>query len=75
MQGFYWPTMKKDSEQMVMKYDRCQKFGHVIHNLVEDLNKITNLLLFVQWGIDIVGPQPLALAQKTKEKIILAYYD
>lgn len=23
--GFYWPTMKKDAEEIIRKYDSCQK--------------------------------------------------
>ncbi|XP_050238331.1 uncharacterized protein LOC126687817 [Mercurialis annua] len=30
LQGFYWPMMKKDAEEMVKKCDKCQKFGSLI---------------------------------------------
>ncbi|XP_050207595.1 uncharacterized protein LOC126657018 [Mercurialis annua] len=30
LQGFYWLSMKKDAEDLVLKCDKCQKFGAVI---------------------------------------------
>ena len=28
-QGHYWPTMQKDSVELVQKCDKCQRFAHV----------------------------------------------
>ena len=28
-QRYYWPTMQKNSAELVQKYDKCQRFAHV----------------------------------------------
>lgn len=42
------------------KCDRCQRDGPRIHQAAVDLTIITAPCPFAQWGIDIVGPFPLA---------------
>ena len=62
-QSFYWPTMRHESQEFVHKCDVCQKFGNVIHVLAEELHSVTSPWPFYKWGIDIVGPLPLAPSQ------------
>ena len=45
-QGFYWPTMKQDSEMYVRKCDVCQRFGNVIHTPATGLYFVTSLWPF-----------------------------
>ena len=63
-QGYYWPTMKQDSKAYVKKCDRCQRHALIPRMPAEVLNPITNPWPFAQWEMDIVGPLPVATAQK-----------
>lgn len=54
--GFYWPTMKKDAEEIVKKCDTCQRHSWQIHTPAAEMIAISSLCPFARWGIDIVGP-------------------
>ena len=56
----------------VRKCDRCQGLALVLRSPAQDLISIMSPLPFAQWGIDIVGPLPTALAQK---KLLLVATD
>lgn len=56
--------MKQDVEGYVKKCDWCQRHALIPHMPFEVLNLITNPLPFAQWGMDIVGPLPITVAQK-----------
>lgn len=45
-QGYYWPTLKKDTAEYSQKCEKCQK----------DLTCILSLLPFAKWGIEIIDP-------------------
>ena len=63
-QEYYWPTMRSDVADYVRKCDRCQRLAPVLRAPSKDLISIMSPYPFAQWGIDIVGPLPIALAQK-----------
>ena len=63
-QGYYWPTMKTDVVDYVKKCDPCQRMSPILKSPVQDLVSISSPWSFAQWGIDIVGPFPIAPAQK-----------
>ena len=63
-QGYYWPTMRSDAVDYVQKCDRCHLQALFMRSLAQDLISITSPWPFAQWGIDIVGPLPTALAKK-----------
>ncbi|KAL0327945.1 UNVERIFIED_CONTAM: hypothetical protein Scaly_2227100 [Sesamum calycinum] len=58
---YFWPTMKQDAQQLVDKCKKCQKHSSLIHQPVEPLTTMLSPCPFAQWGMDIVGPFPLAL--------------
>ena len=56
--------MQKEAQEYVRKCDQCQRFAPNIHQHGEDLNPLSSLWPFAQWGLDIVGPFPKALGNK-----------
>ncbi|KAL0361476.1 UNVERIFIED_CONTAM: hypothetical protein Sradi_3832100 [Sesamum radiatum] len=62
--GYFWPIMKQDARYLVNKCKKCQKHATLIHQPAEPLNVMLSPCPFSQWGMDIVGPFPLAPGQK-----------
>ena len=56
--------MQKEALEYVKKCDQCQKFAPNIHQLGGVLNPLSSPWLFVQWGLDIVGPFPKVAGNK-----------
>ncbi|KAL0374123.1 UNVERIFIED_CONTAM: hypothetical protein Sradi_3328000 [Sesamum radiatum] len=56
--------MKQDARYLVKKCEKCQKYTTLIHRPTEPLNAMLLPCPFSQWGMDIVGPFPLAPGQK-----------
>ncbi|KAL0416876.1 UNVERIFIED_CONTAM: hypothetical protein Slati_3519500 [Sesamum latifolium] len=71
--GYFWPTMKQDAIRLVSKCERCQKHSSLIHQPAEPLTTMLSPCPFRQWGIDIVGPFPLAAGQR-KFLLVAANY-
>ncbi|XP_052171692.1 uncharacterized protein LOC127787675 [Diospyros lotus] len=71
-QGYYWPTMVKDSEQLVRTCDRCQRTSNLVHIPAVALAHLATPCSFAQWGIDILGPFPPVAGQV---KYIIAVID
>ena len=61
--GYYRPIMQKDAQTYVKAYNKCQRFGNVIRQPSEELTPMTALWPFAQWGLDIIGPFPIAVRQ------------
>ncbi|KAI5343814.1 hypothetical protein L3X38_011690 [Prunus dulcis] len=57
-QGYFWPTMHQDSNSLVKRCDKCQRFGNVSHIPAEPLTPIVSPWPFAQWGLDLIGPMP-----------------
>ncbi|KAL0416439.1 UNVERIFIED_CONTAM: hypothetical protein Slati_3475800 [Sesamum latifolium] len=62
--GYFWPTMKQDARYLLSKCEKCQKHATLIHQPAEPPNVMLSPCPFSQWGMDIVGPFPLAPGQK-----------
>ena len=73
-QGYYWSTMRFDAAAYVRKCDRCQRLAPVLRSPAQELISITSPWTFSQWGIDIVGPLPTALAQKKLLLVATNYF-
>ena len=39
--GYYWPTMQKDTHAYVKACDKCQRFGNLIRQPIEELTPMT----------------------------------
>ena len=74
-QGYYWPTMRSDVADYTRKCDPCQRMSPILRSPAHDLVSISSLWPFAQWGIDIVGPFPIALAQKKLLLVATDYFN
>ncbi|XP_042385780.1 uncharacterized protein LOC121977256 [Zingiber officinale] len=62
--GYFWPTLQKDALQLVNTCLSCQKHQNLTHMPTSMLKTSIVSCPFDQWGMDIVGPFPMALGQK-----------
>ncbi|VFQ83765.1 unnamed protein product [Cuscuta campestris] len=58
IQGYFWPTMKKDCEEYVRKCPTCQQFQNMPWRPAMNYTPISSVIPFSRWGIDIVGALP-----------------
>ena len=54
--GYYWPTMKRDSSELVKMCHACQVLGDAIHTHPNMLQDMTTSWPFHTWGLDLKGP-------------------
>ncbi|XP_011100645.1 uncharacterized protein LOC105178795 [Sesamum indicum] len=73
-QGYFWPTLVKDSKDLVRKRESCQKYASLIHQPATPMEHIRIACPSDQWGIDIVGPFPPAQAQKKFIIVAVEYF-
>ena len=59
-QGFYWPTALQDAGELVTKCEAYQFHSKDIHLPTPALQTMPLSLPFLVWGLDILGPFPLA---------------
>jgi len=58
--GYYWPTMKEDRGSYMQRCEQCQKHVDWHHAPAEELRSVYSPWPFNTWGIEILGPFPLA---------------
>ena len=68
--GFFWPSAKKDAENIVRTCKGCQFFARQAHVPAHDLRTIPLSWPFACWGLDLVGP--LAKAPGGFEWLVVA---
>ncbi|KAL2235727.1 UNVERIFIED_CONTAM: Gag-Pol polyprotein [Sesamum indicum] len=73
-QRFYWPTLAKDSKELVKKCESCQRYASLIHQPATPMEPIKIACPFDQWGIDIVGAFLPAQAQKKFIIVAVEYF-
>ncbi|KAK3018400.1 hypothetical protein RJ639_003855 [Escallonia herrerae] len=73
-QGYYWPGMQKDVIKFAKKCDRCQKFSSLTHTPAVPLSILTSLIPFAMWGMDILGPFPMATGQRRFVIVAIDYF-
>nr|KYP72966.1 Pro-Pol polyprotein [Cajanus cajan] len=61
--GNYWPTLKGDCAEFVKRCIPCQRHENVIHASATELHSISSPWPFALWGIDMLGPFPVAKGQ------------
>ncbi|RDX67749.1 Tf2-11, partial [Mucuna pruriens] len=61
--GYYWPTMRNDCLNFVRRCDTCQRFAEGHKAPPERLHSVMIPWPFHKWGIDILGPFPIAPGQ------------
>ena len=72
--GFYWPEMMADAKDYVKRCDRCQKHAPVVRQPPEMLTSINSPIPFAMWGMDILGPFPMATAQRKYLIVAIDYF-
>ncbi|XP_063942119.1 uncharacterized protein LOC135149915 [Daucus carota subsp. sativus] len=72
--GFYWPDMLKHAQDYVKRCDRCQRFAPIVRQPPEMLTSINTPIPFAMWGMDILGPFPLASAQRKFLLVAIDYF-
>ncbi|GKC70870.1 reverse transcriptase domain-containing protein [Tanacetum coccineum] len=71
-QGYYWPSMHRDTKEVVDKCDSCQIHASIPRLPKTRLTSVVSPWPFYQWGLDIVGPLPEGLK---KLKFIIVAID
>ncbi|KAL5785135.1 hypothetical protein ACOSQ2_007527 [Xanthoceras sorbifolium] len=72
--GYYWPTMRSESHDLVKRCDPCQRFAHISHQHPEKLHPISAPWPFMKWGMDIVGKLPIATGGKVYMLAVTDYF-
>ncbi|KAL0462983.1 UNVERIFIED_CONTAM: hypothetical protein Slati_0185900 [Sesamum latifolium] len=73
-QGYFWPTLVKNTMEFTKKCESCQKYATLIHSPATPIEPIKIPCPFDQWRIDILGPFPLAPAQKRFIIVAVEYF-
>ncbi|XP_020215368.1 uncharacterized protein LOC109799227 [Cajanus cajan] len=61
--GYCWPTMRADCKVYVQKCKACQEFGNLHQLPATALHSMQSAWPFAWWGMDILGPFPIAKNQ------------
>ncbi|GMH25591.1 hypothetical protein Nepgr_027434 [Nepenthes gracilis] len=73
-QGYYWPTMKYDAVDFVRKCENCQVHGNLNRQPHTELRALQSPWPFAQWGLDILGPLPIAAGQRKFLMVGIDYF-
>ncbi|KAK3029877.1 hypothetical protein RJ639_038674 [Escallonia herrerae] len=73
-QGYYWPMIQKDAIEFTQRCDKCQKFSPVTHTLVAPLTPVFSPIPFAIWGMDLLGPFPMASGQRQFVIVAIDYF-
>ncbi|KAL0313456.1 UNVERIFIED_CONTAM: Gag-Pol polyprotein [Sesamum radiatum] len=73
-QGYFWPSLVKDATEFAKKCESFQRYAALIHSPATPMEPVRIACRFDQWGIDIVGPFPPAIAQKKFIIVAVEYF-
>ncbi|GJY17802.1 reverse transcriptase domain-containing protein [Tanacetum coccineum] len=62
--GFYWPTIYRDTHDLVTRCDACQRQSKISQKDEMPQNTIQVCEIFDVWGIDFMGPFPSSRGNK-----------
>ncbi|KAL0455997.1 UNVERIFIED_CONTAM: hypothetical protein Slati_0938900 [Sesamum latifolium] len=62
--GYFWPTIQRDSMQIVRKCVNCQIHGNLHHTPTVGIEFTCPTWPFDHWGMDIIGPFPPTSAKR-----------
>ncbi|XP_075500042.1 uncharacterized protein LOC142538613 [Primulina tabacum] len=74
LDGFWWPRVNKNAAQFVLSCKGCQYHSKFQHHPTTGMQPISASCPFDQWGLDIVGPFPIARAQKKFLLVAVDYF-
>ena len=60
--------------ELVQRCDKCQRFAHVLTQPPEPLSPIVSPWPLAKWGIDLIGPLPMARAQAKFAIVVIDYF-
>jgi len=66
--------MRSDHLTYIKRCDKCQKFANVHHSSLKELHNLGSPWPFYKWGIDILGPYPIATGQLKFLVVALDYF-
>lgn len=72
--GFYWPTLRDDAREFTAKCVACQLCSAQSHRPAAPMTNVEICWPFDQWGVDIVGPFPLAPGQRKFLIVAVEYF-
>jgi len=71
---YYWPTMREDCIRYAQRCKQCQQHADWHKAPPEELKSIYSPWSFHTWGIDILGPFPLAVRQMKHLVVAIEYF-
>ncbi|VFQ95569.1 unnamed protein product [Cuscuta campestris] len=74
IQGYFWPTMRKDCEEYVRKCPTCQHFQNIPGRPATNYTPISSVIPFSRWGIDLVGALPKGAGQARWIVVAIDYF-
>ncbi|VFQ85727.1 unnamed protein product [Cuscuta campestris] len=74
IQGYFWPTMRKDCEEYVRKCPTCQQFQNIPGRPATNYTPIISVIPFSRWGIDIVEALPKGAGQARWIVVAIDYF-
>ena len=66
--------MIDDAKAFVRKCERCQNHAPTARQPPELLTSINSTILFAMWGMDILGPFPMASGQRKFLIVVIDYF-
>ncbi|XP_073120218.1 uncharacterized protein [Henckelia pumila] len=72
--GFFWPTMRKDSADLVNSCYNCQRHANLQWRPAEYMKAVVAACLFYQWGMNLVGSFPVSTGQKKFLLVAVDYF-
>lgn len=73
-QGYFWPSMKQDMQEIVKKCSECQKFENLQHRPSIKLTSLNTAVPFARWALDIIGPFQVASKGRKYAFVAIKYF-